>query len=139
MFMIMFHVFMKLYDYSYLEKFVAMPDIPIVALVFMGITAFFGTWHAFFLFISSIVNTYVTMKKAQKGTNLLNNLFQQIITGVILIFIGWLEQSFGYFGYFGALINGTGDWTNFSWLFVMLFQPEPLQMIGFSLIQKSTA
>ncbi|NHJ85643.1 MAG: DUF1624 domain-containing protein [Asgard group archaeon] len=136
LFMIAFHIFMKLYDYSYLD-FTEMPEIPLVALVFMGIAAFFGTWHGFFLFISSIVNTYVTIKKAQKNTNHVKTLLQLLLTGVLLIFIGWLEQAFGYFGYFGGIIQGKFGWTNFSSLYVALFQPEPLQIIGLSLIVNS--
>jgi len=64
-FMIFFHVFMKLYDYSYI-KFDEAPVVPIPVLVLMGLAAFFGTWHAFFMFISCIVNSYVVTKKAQK-------------------------------------------------------------------------
>ena len=84
--MVFFHVFMRMYDYSYLENMTGgMPDIHIALLIFFGILAFFGTWHAFFLFMSSAINTYVTIRRAYRNRNLLNNMFKQIITGLVLL------------------------------------------------------
>jgi hypothetical protein len=103
-------------------------------LILFGLMAFFGTWHAFFLFISSIVNTFVTIRKARAGVDLTTNFLRQCLTGVLLMFFGWLEQAFGYTGYFGQIILGKSGWSNFTPLLAALFSFETLQMIGFSLI-----
>ncbi|NHJ49582.1 MAG: hypothetical protein FK733_17465 [Asgard group archaeon] len=134
--MVFFHVFMRMYDYSYLENMTeGVPEgTSIGLLVFFGILAFFGTWHAFFLFMSSIVNTYVTIRRGYKGANMLNNMFKQVFTGALLIVIGWFDTSFSYNGYFGQNILGYTEWSNFSFLYVGLFQAETLHMIGLCLI-----
>ncbi len=133
--MVFFHVFMRMYDYSYLENMTGgVPNIHIALLIFFGILAFFGTWHAFFLFLSSAINTYVTIRRAYRNRDMLNNMFKQIITGLVLIFFGWFDTSFGYNGYIGQNILGNNSWSDFSPLYLGLFQAETLHMIGMALI-----
>jgi hypothetical protein len=133
--MVFFHVFMRMYDYSYLENMTGgVPDIHIALLIFFGILAFFGTWHAFFLFMSSAINTYVTIRRAYRNRNMLNNMLKQIVTGLVLIFFGWFDTSFGYNGYLGQNILGNSNWSNFTPLYVGIFQSETLHMIGMALI-----
>lgn len=133
--MVFFHVFMRMYDYSYLENMTGgLPDIHKALLIFFGILAFFGTWHAFFLFMSSAINTYVTIRRAHKNSNMLKNMLKQVVTGFVLIFFGWLDTSFGYNGYLGQNILGNSSWSNFAPLYIGLFQAETLHMIGIALI-----
>ena len=133
-FMVVFHSLMNVYDYSFLEDFNALMDLNIGVLIFFGVFAFFGTWHGFFLFISSIVNSYVVIKRLSKDTDVKALLLKQLYTGLVLILIGWLEQALGYYGIIGSLIkNGvyTGGFSKFIW---SLYRVETLQIIGFCLI-----
>lgn len=132
-FMVIFHVIMKVYDYYWIEDFNNLIQLPIPILILMGIGAFFGTWHGFFLFISSIVNAYVVIRKVEKVAQIIPTLLKQVVTGFVLIFLGWFELAFGYNGYFGELIRG-GSWKDFSLLYESFFVTDTLQIIGICLI-----
>ena len=62
--MTLFHILFKMYD---VESFMANQDeilnFPIILLIIMGLFAYFGSWYGFFLFISSVVNSYVFTRK----------------------------------------------------------------------------
>lgn len=135
-FMLIYHVIMHIYDYEWLTDYNQLLEVNIIILILMGLAAFFGTWHGFFLFISAIVNAYVIIKKKQKNQSSKSIISKQVFTGSLLIFLGWFEQAFGYDGYFGKVIRG-GSWTNFSPLYGALFEADTLKAIGFCLIVNS--
>lgn len=132
-FMTIYHVIMMIYDYHWIENFDNLLQLPLFVLALLGIATFFGTWHGFFLLISSIVNAYAVVGKAKRIENTHPILFKQLFTGVAIYFLGWFEQAFGYKGYFGNVIQG-GSWKNFSFLKIALFKTQTLQSIGLCLI-----
>ena len=132
--MITYHSLMGVYDYSFLEDFETLLEINIIIVVILGICAFFGTWHGFFLFISSIVNSYAVFKKLSRNENAKPIILKQFFMGIVLIINGWLEQALGYYGIIGSLISTgtyTGGFSKFIW---SLYRIETLQIIGFCLI-----
>jgi hypothetical protein len=135
--MIVFHLFMNMYNYYYMEDLEQLMAVPIALLILLGVLAFFGTWHAFFLFISSIVHGYIFTRKAINNEGLEPKiLLKPFLTGVALMILGWLEQAFGYYGYFGEIIRGA-SWGDFSPFLEAFFWTETLRMIGFCMIINS--
>jgi hypothetical protein len=133
--MTFFHAFEHLFDYNWVkdnpEKVLNLPKL----VLGLGLIVYlFASWKSYFLFISSIVNTYSLTKKAQKGQNLKEALGKQLMTGIAILLVGVLNDSFfGYEGYFGHSLR-TGEWNNTYYLWNGFFAMKTLQIIGWSII-----
>ena len=133
--MTLFHILFKMYD---VEGFMANPDeilnFPIIVLIIMGLFAYLGSWYGFFLFISSIVNSYVFTRKTKSGVNPSKLLIKQTISGVILIILAYfIEGIIGYYGDIGYSIRNL-QWTNFEYFKIEFLWIQTLQIIGLCLI-----
>ncbi len=133
-FMVFFHTIYKIYDYDWLvQDYTVVLNFPFPVLVLFGLIAYLGTWHGFFLFISSIVNAYVLIKKFKRTNKPESIVGGQILTGILLWWFGWFEQGIGYWGALGNYIR-TGEFSFMPYVLRALFTAETLQIIGLSLI-----
>jgi len=128
------HTFEHVYNYNWVkenpEQIFSLPKIVIFIGLFIG---FFASWNAYFLLISSVVNSLSMTKKAANGAPPKRILRKQLVTGFSILLIGYLDNCFGYAGYFGLSIR-TGDWSNFYPMWSGFFAMYTLQIIGFSMI-----
>lgn len=128
------HTFEHLYNYDWVKKAPQkVLELPLPVLVVGLIVGFFASWNAYFLLISSTVNSLSMTKQARKGKEISQILLKQLLTGVGLLVVGYLTDSLLYNGYFGTAIR-TGDWTNTYPLWYRFFAMHTLQIIGWSLI-----
>ena len=131
------HSFQYLYDYNWLLK----PDgisklldtFPWPFLIIAGVLGYFGLWVAFFILISGTVNGYIMTRKAASIRRKHVILTKQVVTGTIILIIGYIKEALFYWGYLGQAIR-TGDWANFYPLWSSLFEMKPLQIIGWTMI-----
>ena len=133
--MTLFHILFKMYD---VESFMANPDeilnFPIIVLIIMGIFAYLGSWYGFFLFISSVVNSYVFTTKSRANIEPSKLLVKQTMSGVILIILAYfIEGIIGYYGDIGYSIRNL-EWSNFGYFKVEILWIQTLQIIGLCLI-----
>ncbi len=133
--MTLFHILFHLYD---VEGFMTNPEdilnFPVVVLIIIGLFAYLGSWYGFFLFISSIVNSYVFTRKTRTNIDPFKLLIKQITSGIILIILAYfIEGIIGYFGDLGYSITKL-EWTNFRYFRIESLWIQTLQIIGFSLI-----
>ena len=133
--MTLFHILFKMYD---VESFMANPEeilnFPIIVLIIMGLFAYLGSWYGFFLFISSIVNSYVFTRKTKSNVNPSKLMIKQIVSGAILIILSYfIEGIFGYYGDIGYAIKDL-QWTNFKYFKIEILWIQTLQIIGLCLI-----
>ncbi len=133
--MTLFHILFKMYD---IEGFMANQEeilnFPIVLLIIMGLFAYLGSWYGFFLFISSVVNSYTFIRKAKTDVIPSKLLFKQITTGVALIILAYfIEGILGYYGDIGYSIRRL-EWTNFAYFKVEILWFQTLQIIGICLV-----
>ncbi|MHA1955168.1 MAG: hypothetical protein ACW96U_14610, partial [Candidatus Heimdallarchaeaceae archaeon] len=133
--MTLFHILFKMYD---VESFMANQEeilnFPIILLIIMGLFAYFGSWYGFFLFISSIVNSFVFTRKSKANLNPSKLLIKQIFTGFTLIVISYfIEGILGYYGDIGYSIKNL-EWTNFEYFKIEALWIQTLQIIGLCLI-----
>ncbi|MCG3215079.1 MAG: hypothetical protein KAS63_00020 [Candidatus Heimdallarchaeota archaeon] len=132
--MTLFHILFKVYDVnSFFTNVEEILNFPIIVLIIMGLFGYLGSWYGFFLFISSIVTSLVYTKKVRNNIDAKQLLKKSIVSGVILIIIGYLVEGFGYYGDFGYSIR-LGTWTKFQYFMVELLWIQTLQIIGFCLI-----
>ncbi|MFW9924886.1 MAG: hypothetical protein ACFFDW_16530 [Candidatus Thorarchaeota archaeon] len=132
--MTLLHGFSDFYDSSWLQndysQILAWP-IPVI-IIFVGIS-FLAIWNAYFLLISTIVNSISMSRKMRNGINPNNVLLKQMINGFGIIFAGFIKDVIGYGGYIGTAIQ-TGDWTDTFPLWEGFFAMHTLQIIGWSII-----
>ena len=133
--MTLFHILFKMYD---VESFMANQEeilnFPIILLIFMGLFAYFGSWYGFFLFISSVVNSFVFTRKVKTGSFPAKLLIKQTLTGIMLILLSYfIEGILGYYGDLGYAIKEM-TWTNFKYFKIEALWIQTLQIIGFCLI-----
>jgi hypothetical protein len=133
--MTLFHVLFKMYD---VEGFMANQEeilnFPIILLIIMGLFAYFGSWYGFFLFISSVVNSFVFARKSRNDRPPIKLLLKQVITGfMLIIFSYFIEGILGYFGDIGYSIRNL-EWTNFKYFKIEALWIQTLQIIGLCLI-----
>jgi hypothetical protein len=132
------HSFERLYDYSWVkedpEAVLKVPAPVLVAGLFVG---FFACWNAYFLLISSTVNSYASARKRYQTNKQLVKIFKkQLLTGIGIIFAGMLTVGFGFSGYIDNSIQ-TGNWNDFSVIYKNQFRMSTLHMIGYSLVINS--
>lgn len=133
--MTLFHVLFKMYD---VEGFMANQEeilnFPIILLIIMGLFAYLGSWYGFFLFISSVVNSYTFIRKTKADVNPTKLLLKQITTGIALIILAYfIEGIMGYYGDIGYSIRRL-EWTNFAYFKVEILWFQTLQIIGICLV-----
>ncbi len=133
--MTLFHILFKMYD---IEGFMAnleeIQNFPIILLIFMGLFAYLGSWYGFFLFISSVVNSYTFIRKTKTDVSPSKLLLKQIATGVALVILAYfIEGILGYYGDIGYSIR-TLEWTNFTYFKVEILWIQTLQIIGICLV-----
>ncbi|NHJ32671.1 MAG: hypothetical protein FK732_07405 [Asgard group archaeon] len=128
------HGFEHVYDYNWMKNDPeAIFNLPKIVLLIGLIVGFFASWNAYFLLISSIVNSLSMTKKAAYGQDPRSVLGKQIITGFSILVIGCIVNSFGYGGYFGMAIR-TGNWRNVYPIWSGFFAMYTLQIIGWCII-----
>ncbi|MHA1347376.1 MAG: hypothetical protein ACTSO3_13330 [Candidatus Heimdallarchaeaceae archaeon] len=133
--MTLFHILFKMYD---VEGFMANQEeilnFPIILLIVMGLFAYLGSWYGFFLFISSVVNSYTFIRKTKANVNPSKLLLKQVTTGVALIILAYfIEGIIGYYGDIGYSIRRL-EWTNFAYFQVEILWFQTLQIIGICLV-----
>jgi len=133
--MTLFHILFKMYD---VEGFMANQEeilnFPIILLIIMGLFAYLGSWYGFFLFISSVVNSYTFIRKTKADVNPSKLLLKQVTTGVALIILAYfIEGILGYYGDIGYSIRRL-EWTNFAYFKVEILWFQTLQIIGICLV-----
>lgn len=131
------HAFEHVYDYNWVKNNPkVILNLPKIALLIGLIVGFFASWNAYFLLISSTVNSLSMTKKAMTGQDTKKILKKQLITGFSIIIIGYLDTCFGYVGYFGTAIR-SGDWTNTYPIRSGFFAMYTLQIIGWCIVINS--
>ena len=128
------HAFEHLYNYTWVKKnpeeVLELPKVVLLVGLFVG---FFASWNAYFLLISSIVNSLAMTKKVASGQSAKRMLLKQIITGFGIVLVGYLSNSFGYIGYFGNVIR-YGRWGDAYPIWSGFFGMYTLQIIGYCMI-----
>ena len=131
------HAAANMYDSSFIEdnpgNIFEMPVAVIILTIFLG---FFAVWNSYFLFISTTVNSLSMTKKIVNGQDPKKVLFRQILTGVGLLVVNIIDNSFLYSGYFGSSLR-TGSWTNTYPLWRGFFEMGTLRIIAWSIIISS--
>ncbi|MEA2071385.1 MAG: hypothetical protein U9O98_08855 [Asgard group archaeon] len=131
------HAAANIYDSSVMtsnmDNFMNMPIGVIILAISLG---FFGIWNSFFLLISAIVNSLSFSKRIQRGQEHEKALFKQLLTGVGLLIVNMIDNSFLYSGYFGTAFR-TGDWSNTYPLYRGFFEMGTLRIIAWALIINS--
>ncbi|MFW9923848.1 MAG: hypothetical protein ACFFDW_11240, partial [Candidatus Thorarchaeota archaeon] len=129
------HSFESLYDYTWVkEDPKALTSLPIPVLIIGAFVGFFSCWNAYFLLISSTVNSYSTTKKYSEKIIRANKILaKQLLTGFLLIIVGMFTVSFGLKGYLDQGFR-YGTWANFDILYRSQFRMSTLHIIGYSLI-----
>ena len=133
--MTLFHILFKMYD---IEGFMVNQEeilnFPIIVLIIMGLFAYLGSWYGFFLFISSVVNSYTFIRKTKADVNPSKLLLKQITTGLsLIIFAYFIEGILGYYGDIGYSIRSL-EWTNFAYFKIEFLWFQTLQIIGICLV-----
>jgi len=133
--MTLFHILFKMYDVEgFMSNQEEILNFPIILLIIMGLFAYLGSWYGFFLFISSVVNSYTFIRKAKADVIPSKLLLKQITTGVALIVFAYLiEGILGYYGDIGYSIRRL-EWTNFAYFKVEILWFQTLQIIGICLV-----
>jgi hypothetical protein len=128
------HVFEHLYDYNWVkENPQKVFDLPLPILIVGGLVGFFASWNAYFLLISSTVNTLSMQKRIAAGQEPKKVVLKQVLTGIGILLVGVVDESLLYWGYFGVGFR-TGNWSNTYPLWNGFFSMGTLQIIGWSLI-----
>jgi len=128
------HSFEHLYDYNWVkenpEKVLELPIPVLIVGLFVG---FFACWNAYFLLISSTVNSLAMTKKiAQKRIQANRMLFKQLLTGFGILIVAYLAACFGYGGYFGESVRE--GWQPADVIYRKMFSMTTLHIIGWSMI-----
>jgi hypothetical protein len=135
--MTFFHAFDHLYDHTWVEKNPQqLLELPKIISFFGAIIAFISTWNAYFLLLSSTVNTLSVIKKAKKGMSPQKLFFKQFFSGAGILGIGMVHEALGYGGYFGWGLR-YGSWSNTYPLWKSFFTMQTLHIIGWSMIINS--
>lgn len=134
-FMTFAHAFYHVYDYKWvIDDPSLLLTYPKLFLVFGLFIAYLGSWNTFFLFLSAIVNTLGISKSAYNNKNLEQVLYKKLIAGGLLVIFGQIIESFGYYGYFGYLVQGKIKSTDTYEIWSAFFAMMTIQIIGWSLI-----
>lgn len=136
-FMVFIHGAANIIDSSYIEEdfsvISSLSPMLIFLIVFLG---FFAIWNSFFLLISTTVNSFAMARGIYNGRDPGKILFKQSITGIGLLIVNMIDNSFLMSGYFGTAIK-TGDWSNTYPLWRGFFEMGTLRIIALSLIINS--
>ncbi len=141
--MILVHVSYKLFDASWLMDSINSGnlDFGVFTWILVIILGYLGTWHGFFLFISATVNSLVFASKVRVGVNPKKLLQKNLISGGILVVVGYFVEGLGYWGYFGTSFREWAVTGNFVESFSS-FRPfvaegffiQTLQIIGLAIM-----
>lgn len=128
------HAAANMYDSSFISENPGnILDLPISVILLIVFFGFFAVWNSYFLFISTTVNSLSMSKKILNGQDPKKILLRQILTGIGLLVVNIIDNSFLYSGYFGMSIR-TGDWTNTYPLWRGFFEMGTLRIIAWSII-----
>ena len=140
--MVFLHVFNHMYDYSWIEIDTLFDGTaPTYLGIFFVLVAYLGGWAGYFILISGVVTAYTAVKAATKaeGKQASQLLLKHVLTGVGILFAGFITEGFCYYGYFGRIIRSGGSlfsaatWNNptaLSAIWRRVFLMEALQIIG---------
>ncbi|MHA1417200.1 MAG: hypothetical protein ACTSRR_13230, partial [Candidatus Heimdallarchaeaceae archaeon] len=133
--MIFVHSLMRIYDYTWISKNPeVISSLPLWLIVIIAIMGYLGMWISFFIFLSSIVNSYNMTIKTTKDKKPWKQLKNQLFAGFTILCVSYLREALiGYYGIFGRIIR-YGKVTSFSILFDALYIMKPLSAIGWSVI-----
>ncbi|UJG43911.1 MAG: heparan-alpha-glucosaminide N-acetyltransferase domain-containing protein [Candidatus Heimdallarchaeum endolithica] len=133
--MILVHSLMCIYDYTWISKNpVVISSLPLWLIVIIAIVGYLGMWISFFIFLSSIVNSYNMTIKTTKTKKPWKQLKNQLFAGFTILFVSYLREAcIGYYGIFGHIIRN-GKVASFSILVNALYVMKPLSAIGWSII-----
>ena len=105
--MLLFHVIMRVYDYSFADNMEVLSKYTLVYMVVMVIIMFLGGWAGFFLLISAIGNTISVQKTLKRGGSVKGLFAKQITLGLLLLVVAFLTESItGYHGWLGEAVLG---------------------------------
>jgi hypothetical protein len=132
------HSFERLYDYTWVKEDPdAIMNLPPMVLIIGLFVGFLASWNAYFLLISSIVNSYAAAKNKNASNKKLAKIFyKQLLTGIGLVIAGMITAGFGLDGYFDVALR-TGNWSEFSIIYRSQFRMTTLHIIGYCLIINS--
>ncbi|MHA1828573.1 MAG: hypothetical protein ACTSX6_07990 [Candidatus Heimdallarchaeaceae archaeon] len=129
------HCFYHVYDYQWVI------DDPSLLFqypkFFVGIglfIAYLGSWNTFFLLLSATVNSLGMSRSSYTSKDFNRILYKKLIAGGALVVFGQIIESFGYYGYFGYLLQGKIHWTDSYEIWSAFFGIMTVQIIGWSLI-----
>ncbi|MHA1116253.1 MAG: hypothetical protein ACTSPJ_08765, partial [Candidatus Heimdallarchaeaceae archaeon] len=133
--MIFVHSLMRIYDYTWISKNPeVISSLPLWLIVIIAIMGYLGMWISFFIFLSSIVNSYNMTIKTTKVKKPWKQLKNQLFAGFTILCVSYLREALiGYYGILGRIIR-YGKVTSFSILFDALYIMKPLSAIGWSVI-----
>ncbi len=131
--MVLLHTFERTYDYAWAARSPErILELPQSTLVIGRIVAYFGSWMAYFLLISAVVNALNFARKVAAGRDARQARDKQAITGACILFMGT---------FFGDLVLSylsqglqTGSWNDLSAPRASLFEMGTLELIGWSTI-----
>ena len=105
--MLLLHVVMRAYDYSWANDAVTLGEKSMIFLVLMLVIMFLAGWAGFFLLISSIGNSISMQKSLKKGRSVGSVLSKQLLVGFLLLVVAFLNESItGYQGMLGDAVLG---------------------------------
>ncbi|MBN2157600.1 MAG: DUF1624 domain-containing protein [Candidatus Lokiarchaeota archaeon] len=139
--MVFLHVFNHLYDYSWIDPSTIFQVVHPLLAVWFIVMAFLGAWAGYFVLISGIVTSLTAMKRAKANTPPFKIFLKRAINGVGILIAGRITEAFGYYGYFGRVIQSgenlltLSPWVNpysVSAIWRRIFMLEALQIIGWA-------
>ncbi len=133
--MILVHSLWHVYDYQWVASNPSIiSTFPILVLILAALFSYFGMWISFFIFLSSIVNTYVMTKKVMTNKNITKALFKQVLSGSLILIASYIHESIiGYYGTLGNLIRHS-SMPSANTFISPLYLMRPLNAIGWSII-----
>jgi len=139
--MVFLHVFNHLYDISWIDPATLFNEVHWSLAILFLLMAFLGAWAGYFVLISGIVTSMTAFKRAKAGSTPWNICIKRIINGIGILIAGRLTEAFGYYGYFGRVIqSGQNLLTLSPWIdpysvsaiWRRIFMLEALQIIGWA-------
>jgi hypothetical protein len=106
--MVFVHTLMRWVDQTGIQS--SLDQLPMMILVILLASIFFGGWAGFFLMVSATGNMISMYRNLERGNRVMDVVLKQVIGGTLLLFCAVLTEAvIGYHGYLGEVALGRPD------------------------------
>ena len=129
--MVFVHTLMRWVDQSGIES--TLDQLPMLILVILLGSVFFGGWAGFFLMVSATGNMISMYKNLNRGQKVGDVVLKQVIGGCLLLFCAVLTEAvIGYHGYLGEIALGRPEMLDV--LLYRGFHQETIHTVAWAII-----